>query len=456
MKTIGLRLGAIAPESFHVQRSGFRWLCENGQHCHAGEAIAYCNIGVVPPGQTIDAVGAFQSEHRDFQAAIVLTVAGRVWRQDGASLGGQLDQLGHFLRWNPDEVFAALHPDDAVQHLESTMHRVLLAAGRRFTEFAEVRSGLLSGWHERSRAWWCDGDGVDGTLLALGSCELTATVRGERTAFVELLARTSEAAQIVLSPDDLLVPCARVCLEQMRRTEADATAIAADMAATLPRCAEALSPVDWFFAGTLLRTLQRSPIIEGMDVMTRSGISRVQRPDAILMSLIAEPRRIFRHRRLGYTICLHVFRIAETSEVIRAWFRAHFEPVDRDAADIFADWQQLIREVRGPNPLLFMVMNVVSTSASEDFLNYRQFDLPMARSISSVHRKEMNLMLHDLARAPEVAIIDVDAMAAEMGATFHVPDGVHLSGAMQRQVRQEVLGALVRHQVPGFGRSSLR
>jgi hypothetical protein len=49
-------------------------------------------------------------------------------------------------------------------------------AGRRVTELAEGRSGLLTGWHDRSRARSVEDDGPVGTLLSLGICEMLGVI----------------------------------------------------------------------------------------------------------------------------------------------------------------------------------------------------------------------------------------------------------------------------------------
>ncbi len=51
-------------------------------------------------------------------------------------------------------------------------------------------------------------------------------------------------------------------------------------------------------------------------------------------------------------------------------------------------------------------------------------------------------MLHDLAEKADIEIVDVDAIAAGLGAAAHLPDGVHQSGLMQDEVRWEILHIL--------------
>jgi hypothetical protein len=66
----------------------------------------------------------------------------------------------------------------------------------------------------------------------------------------------------------------------------------------------------------------------------------------------------------------------------------------------------------------------------------------MSETLSSIASKEMNLMLHDIAETRDLAIIDVDAIAADIGGNEHLPDSIHQSGAMQAILRGEILHVL--------------
>jgi hypothetical protein len=454
MAAVTLSLGPLAPPGCVIWRSGIKWLCRDGQSCRAGEVIAYCNIGIAPADRPAHTLEPFAHEARDFQAAFVLAAGGQVRHAAQSSLGGFLDQLNHYQTWDPDFFLGTLLPDDAAQDVAVPL-RLLLAAGRRVSEHAEVRAALLTGWHDRSRAWWADGSAVEGTLLSLGSCEATAAIRGERNDLTEMLVALRRPAQVALVPDDILVPCARVVREQVARTPQQIADMTADIAATFPLASPTTAPADWIFAGALLSALTRSPLTDETHVLTRAGLQRIARPDAVVMSLIAEPRRVFRHRRLGYALSLHDYRIMESSPAIRGWLRAQFEPLERGPDDIRRDYELLLDALPEPG-IHLLILNQMSSSGYEDFLSYAQFDAPMARTVGTVNAKEMNLMLYDLAAARDVAIVDVDAIAADMGASRHLPDGVHQSGPLQAAVRSEILDILSRRQVPGFVGAQLR
>jgi hypothetical protein len=445
MATVALPLGPLAPTGCMIWRSGIQWLCQDGQICAAGDVIAYCNIGVAAAERPASTLEPFARESRDFQAAFVLRAGGRVRHGAGSSLGGFIDQLAHYLVWDPAFTLGTL---ETGQPHEAGPLRVLIAAGRRVFEHAEVRVGLLTGWHDRSRVWWADGGAVEGSLLSLGSCEATAAIRGKRLDLTEMLVALPRPAQVIMVPDDVLVPCARVAREQITRTPEMISAIAGDMAETFPR-ASPTAPADWIFGGALLGALTRSPLTEPNHVLTSGGIQRIERPDAVVMSLVAEPRRVFVHRTLGYTLSLHDYRIMEASPAIRGWLRASFEPLDRRPDDVRRDYELLLDRL--PEGTTLLVMNQMSSSGYEDILSYTAFDPPVGLTVGTVNAKDMNLMLHDLAAARGIAIVDVDAIAADMGAGRHLPDGVHQSGAMQAEVRGEILRILSDRGIPGFG-----
>jgi hypothetical protein len=70
--------------------------------------------------------------------------------------------------------------------------------------------------------------------------------------------------------------------------------------------------------------------------------------------------------------------------------------------------------------------------------------------LDSVRAKDLNLMLCDLARERDIAIIDTDAIAAEFGGRLSLPDGVHQNGTMQSEMRAEILHILRTRRAPGF------
>lgn len=452
MTSTPLRLGRLGAYGYAVQRSGIRWLCDDGHECRAGEVIAYCNIGLVPAGRPLRTWDPFVDEQRDFQVAFAPRVGGRLRKAQDSSRGGFLDLQQYYQHWSHDYVIGHVETpagdrlaDDGAESL-----RLLFVTGRRMTELAEVRSGLLTGWHDRSRAWWGEGSDAPGTLLSLGICELAGVIRGERFAFLELFGAVPGPAHAIHCSDDALVPCARVAIEQMRRTSAEFDAIASDFATTFAGGAVVPSPEDWMFGAALLSALRRSPLTSTQDTLTRTGLRRNLEVDAVILSLNSEATVILRHRRLGYAVNCHGFRIAQAGRGVREWLHTQFEPVKRTPDDIRRDLRELVDTLRARGDMKVLILNCMSTSGFEDVYTYAPFDRPMRDTLSSIRSKEMNLMLHDLARERGISIVDVDTITGELGGAAHLPDGVHSSGPMQAEVRSEILRILGGHRIPGF------
>jgi hypothetical protein len=444
---IPLALGPLELSGAVIPRSGFTWTCEDGQFCKAGDLIAFCKIAIVSASNTEMMLNAFTGERHEFQAALVLNTNGRVFRHAQSSDGGFIDRLARWKSWVPGFVLGYLEPEQAS---EQPPLRLMLGAGRRVTEHAEVRSGFLTGWHMRNRAWWADGPTVEGTLLGVGSCEISSVLVGDGAPFLDMLGLAPGFAQVVMQPDQALAPCARVTLEQMQRTPEQMQAITEAFFQEFSALSTPPGPADWIFAGVLLASLQESPLSAETHVLSQGGLQSVAAPDAVFTSVGSEPRRLFRHRRLGYIMNIHSYRIATLSPAMTAWLRENFEPLVRDADDIKADLSALIAHTRQASPMAFMIMNAMSTDGNEDIATYSPFEAPMGRTLSAIHHKELNLVLHDLARSEDVSIIDQDAIAADIGAARHLPDGTHQSGVLLSALREELLWTLEQRQIPGF------
>jgi hypothetical protein len=379
------------------------------------------------------------ADELDLQLAIAPRYSGRLKIGATASPGGYLGIHG-LQAWDSAEVIAQLELIDANPELIEYQENLslLLLAGRRMSGLADVDTGLLSGWHSRSRAWWGDENGPTDSLLCMGICDAAGIIRGNKIPFVETFEAVPQPAQVVYVPDHPVLPCAPVLLEQLTRSESDIRTIAADLSEALIGGSEKAVPEDWLFAGALLSWLERSPMQESYDVLTPTGLRRLGPPRVVLLSLSAEPQTILRHKKLGYHLQMLRHRQASAGPAVRAWLAAAFEQVRRTIPEIRRDYRLLADAVSTHTGAKLFIINRMSTSGYEDIVSYAPFDEPMSDTLENIAAKDMNLMLHELATECDISIIDADAAAAELGGAEHLPDGIHHSAAMQAVLRTEI------------------
>lgn len=450
MSLVALRRGPLAPAGYRLLSSGTRWLCEESRLCRPGDIVAYCYVKLVP---VASGPMPFADEWRDLVVAFATRVGGQLQRGADTARGGQLDELTEFDEWKPDEPIGHVRcrlserPSDI--DAPGGALRLLMMAGRRVTGLAEDRSAPLSGWHDRVRAWWGDGGASRGSLLGFGICEQTGVFRGGSPPFVPWFQAAPGPVHVAHVPDPVLVPCAPVVLDQCRRTAAEADAIRDDFTRSLASGPVAPTPADWIFAGALVAALLRSPLTESCEILERDGCRRIGPPDAVVLSLNAEASVVLRHRRLGYALHCHGYRLEEAGGAVRAWLARDFEPVVRTPDDVRRDYRELVDGLRARSHTAVLVMNMMSSSGFETLHSYAPFDAPLGNTLGTIRAKELNLMLHDLSRECGVSIVDNDAIAADMGSA-HLPDGVHNSGALQAELRSEILRILRARGVPGF------
>lgn len=450
-----LRLGPLAPENLRVQRSGLRWLVRDGQSVRSGDLLGYCQIGLLPPkgGILASPVGM---ERLDFGVALSAPLAGRVRLRRGMSRGGMLDRLRATATWDAEEVVATLEPH-APAAAEAAQPGLLFTTGLRVHPPIGVRSGMLTGWHARRRVWWDDApDGTPPvTLACLASCDIAGALAGEDADFRELHAQIAGPAHLVLLPELMTVAAGTMALEALRRTPAELEAISDDLRRAFT---DGPTPTaeDWLFVGTLLAALGRNPVALDVPVVTRTGLAQVARPDAMVFSLVGDARTVLRHRRLGYSVALHAYRLQPgmAGLATRAWLETAFVRETRSLAQQGAELAELVMALRDHIPGPIIVANQATTTARDQVHAYAPFDAPLADQVASVRNRDWTLLLTDLARETGLMVLDVDAIVAEMGAAAHLPDGTHPSGALQVALRQETARLLSSAGLRGFARRS--
>lgn len=442
MISLALSCGPLEADGYVIRRSGMHWLRDDGYACRANEVIGFCNISLEQASGRRTAQLPLADE-MELHVAFAPRISGRLRVSHGNSPGGYLNTLGLHV-WNPDDVLGYMDDashDGAVENAGEL--RLLMIAGRRMSGLADTNIGILPGWHSRSRAWWCDRLGSDiSTLLCLGLCDAAGVVRGNETPFVEAFEATPSPAQFVYVPDHPIVPCAPILLEQLMRAPAQNEALAADLSAGLNSGSVAPNADDWIFAGALLRSLQNSPMREKYDILTPTGLHQLGPADTILLSMASEVRSVLRHKKLGYSVQVLRHRQTAAGPAMRSWLSSAFEPVKRTLHDVQRDYRNLIDAVAAQTGARIVILNRMSTSGYEDITSYAAFDAPLGDTLENISAKEMNLMLHDLAEECDFSIVDVDAIAADLGGAEHLPDGIHHSAAMQAMVRTEIMHIL--------------
>jgi hypothetical protein len=455
LTSIDLHLGPLLAAGHSIFRSGVRWLCESGQRLRPNQVFAYCNISLEPSAGRLSGPPPF-AEELELQIAFAARVGGRISINSSATRGGYLSVRGVDV-WDPSTVIASIDPDPGTADIaDPSRLRLLALAGRRMTPLADAHSGLLPGWHGRSRGWWCEEGETPVTLLSLGICDATGVVVGEQCAFFEMFETMQTASQMVFVPDHPLAPAAPVLLDQLQRTPANFDAIAGDIRSFFAQSKASPSPDDLMFAGTLLSVMKRNPILDTYNIFSSGGSSHLGPADAVLLSLNAEPQSILRHRKLGYHIQIMRHHQAAAGPAVRAWLSDAFESIKRSIADIKRDYETLIDKIARTTGGRIIILNRMSTSGYEDISNYLAFDAPLSNTLANVASKELNLMLEDIADEREIHIVDVDAIAADIGGGEHLPDGIHQSGPMQVLLRQEILKILSGLQTANVPISAVR
>jgi hypothetical protein len=435
-----LVLGPLEAAGCTIVRSGVRWLIKDGACCAPNEVIAFCNIALQLTG-ALDFRTADFSEER-IQVGFAPRAGGRILTKESAGAGGYLNIL-EAQPWEPTFVIADLEPNDDTGLLVNANElRQIVLAGRRMTQLSDVHSGLLPGWLGRSRGWWSEGGETPITILSLGICDAASIVLGEEAAFLDLFAVIPRATHVVFYPDHPITPATPILLDQLNRTPSDLTAIYNDIRKFMATTSTPPTSDDWIFVGAMLAVMGRSPITDNYKIFSGSGLEDIKPAQAILLSLTAEPLGILRHRNLGYHLYIMPHHRAAAGPAIRAWLASEFVVVERSLSDIRGDYESLIDHVSARTGARLIVINRMSTSGQEDVSHYAPFDRPLSRVLSKVEAKELNLILHDLSEERDLYLIDVDAIAAEMGGARHMPDGLHFSGAMRSRLQAELAAIL--------------
>ena len=447
MSMYPLRIPPLSARPFGLLRSGLQWLRRSGDRVQAREPLAYCHLRLSGSRERHAIVPLAEDQH-DLQVVLASPIAGTVQYHTDLSRGGYQDLVGS-TDWDAGTVVGSIDSSEEPVELVA-----MVLAGRRGFENGEGRGGLLAGWHERARGFW-QGTGSEdfGTVLSLGTCEQTGIFRGDDMAFLSWFAAAPGPAQVIAIADERCVHSSAVLLQHIRRTPAEAVAIAEAVHGWL---GERLDPLprpdmqDLLFGMHLLgEAVGTCPILERTEVLTRRGTVQLAPPDAIALSLGSDLSPHFRHRRTGWIIAIHGFRFGHyIGPRLMDWLKRDFEPVRRTVSDIARDLAALAAEVQARTGAALLVQNLIASSAVNRISNYAWLGESFAES-PPVIAAEANLMLCELTRAPNVSMIDSDALAAELGVRL-VPDGAHASRELLEAQRREFQRVLRAVGIAGF------
>jgi hypothetical protein len=466
MSVYPLRLPPLSARPFGLLRSGLQWLRRSGDRVQAREPLAHCHLRLSGSKERHASVPMAEDQH-DLQVVLASPAAGTIECHADLSRGGYQDLVGT-TDWDAGTIVGSIDSAEGPVELVA-----LVLAGRRGFENGEGRGGLLAGWHERARGFW-QGEGNErfGTVLSLGTCEQTGIFRGDDMAFLSWFACAPGPAQVIAIADERCVHSSAVLLQHIRRTPAEAAAIADAVQGWLGERLQQLPPdafpafqsgiskqraggrwpdlQDLLFAMHLLgQAVGTCPILERSDVVTRRGTVQLEPPNAIALSLGSDLAPHFRHRRTGWMIAIHGFRFGHyIGPKLTDWLKRDFEPVRRTVSDIAQDLAALAAEVEARTGAALLVQNLIASSAVNRISNYAWLGESFSES-PPIIAAEANLMLHDLTRASNVSMIDSDALAADLGVRL-VPDGAHASRELLEAQRREFQRVLKAVGIPGF------
>jgi hypothetical protein len=427
---------------WQLVRAGFRWLVPDGGPCLAGQPIAFANVACARNGEHWS-----RNEFRDFQVAFIPRVSGQVtWRRDLFGSGWDT-RLAQEIDFGDAEPIGDIHP--SIMSENPGHLRLLWLAGRRAVEVGEARGGLLSGWHERVRGWWGEGEAPTETLLSIGTCVLGGLVLGDRRAFIELFGECPGPAHVVSYPDDVIVPSSAVLLQGLERTPAEVAQIAADVGSWMRSVSSdgvmedgrwSLAQDMFFVTQTLALLSRRSSVLDTYPIVGEGGVHILGPARTVVLSVDAEIAYHLRHKTLGYVIAVHTFRFPDMSPVLKHRLKTEFERLVRSPEDVERDLTALIDRITTATGAKIVLVNSIASHA---------FNRPRSEH-SGLGPLALNVVLADIAKKRPIAVVDVDAVAVDMGIKKHARDGIHMNGELEHEARRELVRTLRALGMRGF------
>lgn len=438
MKKIHLILGEINQGDFCITMSGIRWLHATGHYCRRGVPIAYCNILISKNGEPVNLNG----ENQDIQATLIMPIDGIIHIRDGTSYGGLIDQMPHCFIWNSQSIICEVDHDGQETLADSLEVQIIFTAGKRYMNAFENRTGILSGWFERTRAWTGDRGPIKNNLIVLGTCEILNSIRGREIVSLELLNLLSEPSQVTLFQDSVLIPTISMMIDQIKRTPEESKRLIDDFNEMIGNGSQIYEPEDYLFLGAILKSLVKNNLFSSSFTLNRSCIEANTLPTIVLTSVTAQPRRILRHRSLGYSIAFHDFKVTDMGPGTLKFLRENFIQISRKPSDIEIEFRELSRLLG--NGVRLLVCNAPSNPLGNLIANYDLYDQINFSQITDVNRREMNVMLDKLSEDGVLEVIDLNLLAAQLGTLKNYPDGTHMSGLLERYFVNELARVILK------------
>jgi hypothetical protein len=344
----------------------------------------------------------------------------------------------HFPRhpWTTGERLATLDAS-AVSELGTVLpFEVAMVTLQRLHPAFEDRRPYPGGPYRLAHGWWGPHgwSGPCRTLLSLGNCEQLGLFAGNAGDFSAWLGALAGPLSIVYKPDRIVVPSAGALLSALQMDDTTRRRAAEEFGAWFHRHVDAAgagNPTAWLGSAALAQEVLGTPVLRSsFALVDGTGQCVEQRPAVVFLSLASELAAELRHRKLGYTISVPAFHFSKNPD-IRQTLLGRFELVRPSVTEIGDRLRAVIAWIRRETGARVVLFNL--TSQLDRIWDWSAVDRPS--DVLSVRLMDLNLAAWDLARQDGCDVVDVEALALDVGLAAAYPDGVHPSAELEARVR---------------------
>jgi hypothetical protein len=271
--------------------------------------------------------------------------------------------------------------------------------------------------------------------VSLGNCEHLGFFAGAAGDFAYWLGGFEGPLHVVFKPDRILVPSAAALRSALGRDDEARERMLQDFASWFPEFAHGPPTArPWLAIATLAEESLEPPVpVRHHAIVDGSGQRLECQPGLVFLSLANEFAVHLRHRELGYVISIPGFQFAKNPELKPALLR-RFDPIRPTAAETRENLAAAFRRIRQVTGAQVAVLNV-TTDPSRIF-DWSQ--IPNPEEVAAVRSMDLNLALWEAAEQERCWVVDVEALAIELGIRGAHPDRVHPSAALDELVRGAV------------------